>query len=228
MNTCVFGHVSRIYPPIHQSATKRKNITTMTFPIPSRFTTVQSRWNGTSGNRRGRRTVTPTSATAMPASEDRHLDDPPSYINLNFSRRKTVSRKSGATGILYDETTSTTHIILTMKPAVLHRGMHRHQALPLAKNKAENSTEDPPPRRRRRRSDPLIVWLFGKKKHGEYHDRAAAPYPLGEQNVSTQQRWSKIPNESKRGNRTQREKKDEDDFSTDGLVVDRSIGRLVD
>jgi hypothetical protein len=84
------------------------------------------------------------------------------------------------------DTTINTTVVITMKPgmAILHRGMHRHQALPLK----------PPPRDgsiigQERRRDQLIVWLFGRR-HGDYYVQAM-PYQQHEQ-MTVQQRWSMI------------------------------------
>jgi hypothetical protein len=87
-------------------------------------------------------------------------------------------------------TTINTTVVITMKPgmAILHRGMHRHQALSMKPPK-DNSTVKPHQQQQRRRRDQLIIWLFGRQ-HGDYHVRAM-PYEQHEQ-MTVQQRWSRI------------------------------------
>ncbi|KAL3937923.1 MAG: hypothetical protein SGARI_001943, partial [Bacillariaceae sp.] len=129
-----------------------------------------------------------TSMKQQPADyhEDRYLPkhtDASLYtfnINLNFEEEDDPNNPAQLVFVNDDESNNTT--TLTMKPgmAVLHRGMHAHQALPLKK-----TTGTTKPRRR----DQLIIWLFGRDQ-GEYYVRAK-PYETEEQMTVTE-RWSSL------------------------------------
>ena len=70
---------------------------------------------------------------------------------------------------IHDGDSNKTYVDFTPGMAVIHKGLHRHAALPITKGQRHN----------------LVVWLFGD--HGYVR---IAPYPPHEQ-LTVQQRWTK-------------------------------------
>jgi hypothetical protein len=161
--------------------------------------------------------------TSSSSNEDRYLPvhtDASLYtcnINLNFQHEYDPELPSQLVFYHPDKDGTKSHppqqeqVILTMKPgmAVLHRGLHPHQALPIQfpkddetsrhhhdeVNQATNAEAILRQPRQRRRRDQLIIWLFGRDivsgvDVGEYYVRAM-PYSKKEQ-MTVQERWSKI------------------------------------
>jgi hypothetical protein len=111
----------------------------------------------------------------------RHTDASLYTFNINLNFQEEDDPDHPAQLVFYNRDTDDVHT-LTMKPgmAVLHRGMHAHQALPL---KVKDANQ---PRRRR---DQLIVWLFGGNQEEDYYVRFL-PYEKEDQ-MTVQERWSK-------------------------------------
>ena len=95
-------------------------------------------------------------------------------INLNLPQD---GEYQGSELVFLDKATQHRHK-LELKPGmvVLHRGIHRHQALPIEKGERHQ----------------LIVWLFGRDGYVRF-----APYKKNEQ-LSIEKRWSSKPSSDNR------------------------------
>jgi hypothetical protein len=118
------------------------------------------------------RTTTTTTTTFSDIKLKEHSDASAITVNINLNLpNNTDEVYEGSSLVFVDKDTGERHVLPPMEPgmAVIHRGLHRHQALPIEKGQRYQ----------------LIVWLFGRDGYVRF-----VPYEPDEQ-MTVKERWSK-------------------------------------
>ena len=94
-------------------------------------------------------------------------------INLNDPDNKSEQDRYEGSSLIFRNDTTNVQEEIALEPgmAILHRGLHRHQALPISKGHRLQ----------------LVIWLFGNQGYVRF-----APYESQEQ-MTVEQRWTKPP-----------------------------------